>query len=256
MGMRLGIIIASALAIVFLAIAIGLKLQNSNQKDFLERYKLALHACQKMGKETEDELKTIKMIESQLQSATGDLLQRNAALEGEIAKQITLIESMRKQLPGATQLPAGLISLLEAWARGSDLATFDPNRGVVKFKSSSLFKGGSDVIEPNAAEAVKSLCKILNTDQAKEFDIIIAGHTDNQPIFNPGTLAKHPTNLHLSVHRAISVFNVMASDGIAPERMNVRGFGEYRPIVPNEPNMMTGTPQNRRIEINIVPRGV
>jgi len=52
------------------------------------------------------------------------------------------------------------------------------------------------------------------------------------------------------------VFNVMTDNGIAPERVNVRGFGEYRPIVPNDPNMMTGTPQNRRVEIHIVPRGV
>ena len=146
--------------------------------------------------------------------------------------------------------------MLEAWARGSDLATFDPNNGVVKFKSSLLFKGGSDEVEPNAVEAVKSLCGILNTEQAREFDIIVAGHTDNAPITKPETRAKHPTNLHLSVHRAISVFNVMAGDGIAPERINVRGFGEYRPIVPNDPNTKVGTPQNRRVEIHIVPRGV
>lgn len=241
--MRLGITIASALAVVFLVIAIGFKLQNSNQKKHVREIESQLQA------------NTLELDQLKKQSeATGGMQKRNAALEGEIAKQITLTESMRKQLPSATQLPAGLISLLGEWARGSDLATFDPNSGVVKFKSGLLFKGGSDEVEPNAMEAIKSLSGILNSEQAKEFDIIIAGHTDNQPIRHAGTLAKHPTNMHLSVHRAISVFNVMANDGIAPERMSVRGFGEYRPIVPNDPNM--GTPQNRRVEIHIVPRGV
>lgn len=244
-GMRLGIAIVSALAVVFLVIVIGFKLQSSNQE--------------KHARELESQLQanTLELDQLKKQSeAKGGIQKRNAALEGEIAKQITLIESMRKQLPGATQLPAGLISLLEEWARGSNLATFDPNSGVVKFKSGLLFNGGGDEVEPNAIEAVKSLCGILNTEQAREFDIIVAGHTDNQPIRNPGTLVKHPTNLHLSVHRAISVFYVMTGNGIAPERVNVRGFGEYRPIVPNDPNMMVGTPQNRRVEIHIVPRGV
>ncbi|MDD5327046.1 MAG: OmpA family protein [Phycisphaerae bacterium] len=228
--MRLGLVVAIILAIISSAVALGLKLQNSGQE------------------------KHIRELESQLQTTTGNLQQRNDVLKAELANKITLIETMRKQLPGTTQLPAELISMLEDWAGGSDLVTFESNRSAVKFKS-SLFAGGSAEVEPAGAEMLKSLCKILNTEQAKVFDIIIAGHTDNQPILNHVTLAKHPSNLYLSVHRAISVFNVMTNNGIIPERVSVRGFGEYRPIVPNEPNMV-GTPQNRRVEIYIVPRGI
>jgi len=104
-------------------------------------------------------------------------------------------------------------------------------------------------------EAVKALCKILNTDQAKEFDIIIAGHTDDLPISKPDTKAKHPTNWYLSAHRGISVLDLMTANGIVSERVSVRGFGEFRPIVPNEPGKK-GNPQNRRVEIYIVPKGV
>jgi len=163
---------------------------------------------------------------------------------------------MRRPLPAATQLPAELISLLNDWAINRDLATFEPNSGIVRFKSSMLFRPGSDELESTALNTVKSLIEILNNTQARKFDIIIAGHTDNQPIKNPRTIRRHPTNMHLSVHRAISVFNIMANSGVAPERMSVRGFGEYRPIVPNEQNSKKGTPQNRRIEIHIVPKGV
>jgi chemotaxis protein MotB len=145
--------------------------------------------------------------------------------------------------------------MLEDWAKGSDLVTFDPNRGVVKFKSDLLFEKGSDEVTTTAAEAVKALCRILNTDQAKEFDIIIAGHTDDLPILKPETKAKHADNWYLSAHRSISVLNLMTGSGIVPERVSVRGFGEFRPIVPNEPGKK-GNPQNRRVEIYIVPKGV
>jgi chemotaxis protein MotB len=179
------------------------------------------------------------------------LQQKVAALEEELAKKKALIA----QLSGGVQLPAELSSMLEDWAKGSDLVSFDPNRGVVKFKSDLLFEKGSDEVAPAAAEAVKTLCKILNTDQAKEFDIIIAGHTDDIRISQAETLAKHPSNWHLSAHRAISVLNVMTSNGIVSERASIRGFSEFRPIVPNELNKK-GNPQNRRVEIYIVPKGV
>jgi chemotaxis protein MotB len=218
----------------------------------------------------------IKELESQLQTATleldqakrqleatggrsgiemNTLQQKVAALEEELARKKALIAAMQTQLMGAVQLPAELSSMLEEWAKGSDLVTFDPNRGVVKFKSDLLFEKGSDEVAPSAVEAVKTLCKILNTDQAKEFDIIVAGHTDDLPILKPETKAKHPTNWYLSAHRGISVLDLMTNSGIVPERVSVRGFGEFRPIVPNEPGKK-GNPQNRRVEIYIVPRGV
>jgi chemotaxis protein MotB len=216
----------------------------------------------------------IKEIESQLQTATLELdkakreleasggrnsiemnalQQKVAALEEEITKKKALIEAMQKQLLGATQLPAELSSMLEDWAKGSDIVSFDANRGIVKFKSDLLFKAGSDEVEPAAVETVKALCTILNTEQAREFDVIIVGHTDDQPILH--SREKHPTNWHLSAHRAISVLNAMTSDGIASERTSIRGFGEFRPIVPNEADKK-GNPQNRRVDIYIVPKGM
>jgi chemotaxis protein MotB len=145
--------------------------------------------------------------------------------------------------------------MLEDWAKGSDLVSFDAARGIVKFKSDLLFEKGSDEVAPTAMEAVKALCGILNTDQAKEFDIIIAGHTDDLPILKPETKAKHPSNWYLSAHRAISILDVMTGNGIASERASIRGFGEHRPIVPNEPDKK-GNPQNRRVEIYIIPKGM
>jgi len=183
------------------------------------------------------------------------LQQKIAALEEELAKKKALIAAMQQQLLGGGPLPAELSSMLEDWAKGSELVTFDANRGIVKFKSDLLFEKGSDVVTPTAAESVKSLCKILNTEQGKEFDIIIAGHTDDLRISRPETREKHPTNWHLSAHRAISVLDVMTGSAIVSERVSIRGFGEFRPIAPNQANKQ-GNPINRRVEIYIVPKGV
>lgn len=178
-----------------------------------------------------------------------------AALEGDIKKKNELIASMQQRLlSGGAALPVELSTLLEDFAKNNDMVDYDSERGIVKFRSDLLFDKGSDQVASTAVAAIKSLCGILNTQEGKEFDILIAGHTDDIPIQKPDTKAKHPTNWHLSVHRAISVLNVMRSNDITAERMSVRGFGEYRPIAPNGPNK-TGNEQNRRVEIYIIAKG-
>lgn len=184
------------------------------------------------------------------------LQQEIAALEEDIAKKKELIASMQQRLIlGGGALPVELSTLLEDFAKEHDMVTYDSSRGVVKFKSDLLFEKGSDKVASSAAQAVKLLCGILNSEEAKEFDVIIAGHTDDIPIMKPETRAKHPTNWHLSANRAIAVLNVMASNNIESKRMSVRGFGEYRPFAENKPNK-GGNPQNRRVEIYIVAKGV
>jgi chemotaxis protein MotB len=180
------------------------------------------------------------------------LEQKIAALEMHLAKKDELIARMREQCLGGT-LPVELSTMLEEFAEKEAMVTYDVNTGIVKFKSDLLFKSGSDVVLPPAEAAIKSLCAILNSKEAAEFDVIIAGHTDDQPI----RFAKpnHPTNWHLSVHRAISVLNIMSASNVTQRRMSVRGFGELRPFVPNEPGNK-GNPQNRRVEIYIVPKGM
>jgi chemotaxis protein MotB len=181
------------------------------------------------------------------------LQQKITALEVHLGKKDELIARMREQCLGGAVLPVELSTLLEEFAEKEDMVTYDAVKGIVKFKSDLLFKSGSDVVLPPAEAAIKSLCAILNSKEAAEFDVIIAGHTDDQPIRY--AVANHPTNWHLSVHRAISVLKIMAANNVDQKRMSVRGFGELRPIAPNEPGNK-GNPQNRRVEIYIVPNGM
>ena len=215
----------------------------------------------------DSELQTTKLnleqLKRQLETAEGRggvevdaLRQKIAALEEDLNKKKALIASMQKQLLGGVALPVELSTMLEDFAaQNKDMITFDPDRGIVKFQSDLLFEKGSDKVAPKAAEAVKSLCAIMNSEQGKEFDIIIAGHTDDLRIAKPETRAAHPTNWHLSAHRAISVLDVMTANNLVSERLSIRGFGEFRPVAPNEPNKK-GNALNRRVEIYIVPKGV
>jgi len=182
------------------------------------------------------------------------LRQKIAALEEDVAKKEALIKSMQDLLMGVSPLPVEVSTALEDFAKGSDLVEYDAGRGMVRFKSDLLFEKGSDDVAQSAAEAVRTLCGILNSAQAKQFHIIIAGHTDDLPIQRPQTRAAHPTNWHLSVHRAISVEQLMEQSGVEPTRLSVRGFGEYRPMAPNAEGKK-GNAKNRRVEIYIIPAG-
>jgi chemotaxis protein MotB len=180
------------------------------------------------------------------------LQQEVTALKAALEKKKALIDAMQGQLLGGGQLPVELSTMLEDFAEKEEMVTYDASRGVVKFKSDLLFRSGSDVVQPDAQKAIKLLCGILSSQEGRNFDIIIAGHTDDQPI--RASAARHPTNWHLSAHRAISVLKIMEGSNIDSVRVSARGFGEFRPVVPNEPGQK-GHPQNRRVEVYIVPKG-
>ncbi|MFA5976575.1 MAG: flagellar motor protein MotB [Elusimicrobiota bacterium] len=75
-------------------------------------------------------------------------------------------------------------------------------------------------------------------------DIVVEGHTDNLAV---GSHSPFQSNWELSVGRAFSVITCLVAQGVPPERLTARGYGEYRPRVLND------TPdhraENRRIEI-------
>jgi len=230
-----------------------LRIQNDTQRKRIAELESEVQTIKLKLEQSKRELDTA---ESRSGIKAEALQQKIAALEEDLGKKKTLIASMQQRLLyGGLSLPVELSTMLEDFAEGKEMVTYDSSRGIVKFKSDLLFERGSDKVTPAAGEAVRSLCKILNSEQGKNFDVIIAGHTDDLRISRPATREKHPTNWHLSAHRAISVLNIMARSNVTSERMSVRGFGEFRPIVPNKPNKK-GNPQNRRVEIYIVPKGV
>mgnify|MGYP000955847566 CR=1 FL=1 len=78
--------------------------------------------------------------------------------------------------------------------------------------------------------------------------IIIEGHSDNWPV-SKKIAEYYPSNWELSVSRAISVAQIMISNGISPEKISVAGYGEYRPLIDN--NEVGSLKKNRRIELKL-----
>ena len=230
-----------------------LKLQNATQCKHIADLEGKLRTTSLQLDQANRKLETA---DSRSQAEIDALNQKNAALLDDAAKKRALIEMMNKRLLyGGAPLPVEISTMLEDFAKGNDMITYDASRGIVKFKSDLLFEKGSDIVAPDAIEAVKSLSKILTSEKAKDFDIIVAGHTDDIPIRKPQTRAKHPTNWHLSANRAISVLETLMNNNIASQRLSVRGFGEFRPVEDNEPGKK-GNTKNRRVEIYIVAKGV
>lgn len=230
----------------------NLKIQNNTQRKHIEQLESQVRTVELR---LEQAKKQIQNADSYNSLEIDKLNQNIAALEQNIEKKKKLIARMQQQLFYGVSIPVELSTLLEDFAEKQDKVTYDAEHGIVKFESDLLFKKGSDSVTAPAATAIKSLCEILNTKEALQFDIIVAGHTDDIPVRKPATRAKHPTNWHLSSNRAISVLNLMINSNITPQRLSVRGFGEFRPIAKNKPSKK-GNPQNRRVEIYIVSKGL
>jgi chemotaxis protein MotB len=173
--------------------------------------------------------------------------------------QMALEEMASRQQLGdiaisAPMLPEQLDSALKRFADEHPSAVvYDPMHGTVKWKSDLLFALGSDVVRESSMDALRGFSDIVKSPAAKDFEVIVVGHTDTRPISRPQTKAKHPSNWHLSAHRAISVGKVLQKNGYTAERIGVMGYGEYRPVADNASE--EGASQNRRVEMYLVPRG-
>ena len=94
---------------------------------------------------------------------------------------------------------------------------------------------------------ISSLLKAITKKIPSKINWIIQveGHTDNVPISNN----EFPSNWELSVARAIAVARIMIDNGIEPNRINVAGYGEFRPLVDNQDK--DNRKKNRRIELKL-----
>ncbi|MBI5239280.1 MAG: flagellar motor protein MotB [Elusimicrobia bacterium] len=93
-----------------------------------------------------------------------------------------------------------------------------------------FFQSGSADTTPEMEEKVSKLVTILKKLADKQ-DIIVEGHTDNQRIHNE----YFDSNWELSTARATSVARLLIDKyGLPAERMGAIGYGEHRPLVPND----------------------
>lgn len=129
--------------------------------------------------------------------------------------------------------------------RQGEVQTEITERGlVVHILESALFNEGSAVLQPKAVEVLD-----LIYEKVKEMPnhIRVEGHTDDRPI---NTL-QYPSNWELSSARATEVVRYFINNhSMLPDRISALGYGEYRPVRPN--NSIENRAINRRVDVVIL----
>jgi len=108
----------------------------------------------------------------------------------------------------------------------------------VEINSDILFATGSALLEADAREILHKVAVVM---AEVPNHIRIEGYTDNRPI----RTVQFPSNWELSAARAASVVHLFSERKIAPERLSMVGFGEYRPLAEN--TTPEGQTRNRRV---------
>ena len=228
-----------------------------------EQLRTQLGESQSQARAAQAQADTLKHQLDAIMAGGGDkdaLLQNNAQQIANLTAQLAEInakyqDALGRVGTGAVALPAPLSNALTSFAHENpDLVDFDAARGIVKFKTDFTFATGQDTITDKAKAAISRFATILNSDAAKSYELMVAGHTDNSPVVNPQTKAKHPDNWYLSSHRAISVGDELIKHSVSPQRIAVVGYADQRPIASNTTS--AGKAQNRRVEVLILPSTV
>ena len=104
------------------------------------------------------------------------------------------------------------------------------------------FESNSDRLLPGAENVLNDAAATLRKNPSIKVEV--AGHTDSDGAadYNEG----------LSARRAATVHDYLVANGISPDRMTVRGYGESQPIADNA--TAAGKAANRRVLLRIVER--
>ncbi|MEO1714069.1 MAG: OmpA family protein [Bacteroidota bacterium] len=102
------------------------------------------------------------------------------------------------------------------------------------------FEVNSDVLKPESMPVIDQIVQLMEQHPTVQFRI--EGHTDSDGTDNH--------NLDLSERRAASVKKAIANKGINEGRMSTMGFGESKPVFPN--NSEENKAKNRRVEFILI----
>ena len=119
------------------------------------------------------------------------------------------------------------------------------NEVKIRFPSEIAFSSGSANIGTEFAELLDKLTNVIKKSNG---EVLVGGHTDNIPL---GSGGPYRSNWELSAARATSVIHHFLNySDIQPDKLAVQGFGDSRPLVPNDTE--ENRAKNRRVEITLV----
>jgi chemotaxis protein MotB len=182
-----------------------------------------LQTCQQTAAATEQKL-------AATQAEQQALFQEKKQLEGKTKEYEEMVGSLQKEVD------AGNVTISQM-----------QDRLTVNLVDKVLFSSGSTNIQKQGEEALTKIAAVLKNYATKR--VLVEGHTDNVPV-GDALKSKYPTNWELSAARATKIARFLVDQGVDPVRMAALGFGEYRPIAPND--TPEGRRENRRIEISLL----
>jgi chemotaxis protein MotB len=119
----------------------------------------------------------------------------------------------------------------------------------IKFTLNSdlLFRSGSWEMSPRGKELIDKLAPKLAPYQQNK--LVVNGYTDNAPISAALKREGVASNEVLSQKRAEVVMQHLISQGVKPDMISARGFGEANPVATNK--TAKGRAKNRRVEVTL-----
>ena len=108
-----------------------------------------------------------------------------------------------------------------------------------EYSKTILFDLGKSTIRQESYATLQNIVDIMKEYPTTSF--VIEGHTDST--------GREETNQKLSEARAASVKDYLTTIGMDASRLSSVGYGESRPIAPN--NTKAGRQENRRVEISL-----
>ncbi|WP_214627229.1 flagellar motor protein MotB [Paenibacillus agaridevorans] len=173
-----------------------------------------------------------KQTESQQQQEQ----QSESSLEELIKKEQAELEDLKKKIDAYID-KNGLTSDLETKMNMSQL--------LIIISDNALFAPAQATVKPESRELAGAIATMLT--QYPNYDVIVAGHTDDTPIHN----SQFRSNWDLSVMRAVRFLDVMLENKALDEkRFSATGYGENHPVAEN--NSVANKAKNRRVEVSIL----
>lgn len=120
---------------------------------------------------------------------------------------------------------------------------------VIRIQAPVIYDLGNAQLKPEIRGVLEQLGNLL---RQLPNQIVVQGHTDNVPIASPRL--GFASNWELSYQRAVNVVRFLITETLVmPTRFAAEGYGEYRPLAPND--TPEGRAKNRRVEIHIIYAG-
>jgi chemotaxis protein MotB len=122
-------------------------------------------------------------------------------------------------------------------------------QGAIKYTVNSdlLFPSGGWQMSARGQQIISRLAeKLAPTQQNK---IVVSGYTDNRPIGAALQQQGITTNQILSEKRAENVMQYLISQGVKPDMISAKGFGDADPIASNDTS--AGRAKNRRVVLSL-----